>query len=129
MAKHEIKCEDCGAPRMTVMPNTKFCTTCRLFKNLSFLRDSTGKCVACGKRHALTERKAFLCQSCQAAAGNCRTGDCGVCGTEATALVWQDVAVCVQCMDDPKQRGKIMAGLIKKIAHNRTEYGTVTESL
>lgn len=127
MASRTIHCEDCGAPRQTVMPNTKYCTTCRLFKNLSFIREATGKCVACGKRHALTERKAFLCQTCQAEAGNCREGDCGVCGTKSTRLVWQDVAVCVGCMDDPDKRGMILAGLIKKIAANRSEYGKVVE--
>lgn len=127
MATRTITCADCGAPRETVMPNTKYCTTCRLFKDLSFIKDKTGRCVACGKTHAQTERKPFLCQCCSADAGNHRTGDCGVCGKTDTRLVWQDIACCVECMDDPKQRGKILAGLIQKIKQNREKYGTVVE--
>lgn len=123
----EIACEDCGAPRKTRMKNTKYCHACRLLKDLSFLRDRTGECVACGRKHSLTQRKAWLCQRCTADSGNYREGHCGVCGKENARLVWQEVAVCVDCMDNPEQRGPIIKGLIQKIARNREEYGTVAE--
>jgi hypothetical protein len=107
------------------MKNTKYCKVCRLYRNLEFVRERTGKCIACEKEHALTERKPFLCQSCQAIAGTGRKGSCGVCGTEDTDLVPQELAVCVGCMDDPSKRGKILLGLLTKIARNKEEYGKV----
>lgn len=122
-----IICADCGAPRETTMANTKYCTTCRLYRNLQFVRERTGKCVACNKEHALTERKAWICQECAGQTGTGRDGQCGVCGTEHANLVWPDVAVCGTCMDNPEKRGKIIAGLIQKIARNKAEYATVAE--
>lgn len=122
-----IHCETCGAPRETSMPNTKYCTTCRLFKNIKFLGERTGTCVACNKKFALTERKAIICQECSAAAGDSRKGTCGVCKSENADLIWQDAAVCVRCMDDPTKRGPIVAGLVQKIARNKAEYGKVDE--
>jgi len=127
MAIRTIECENCGAPRTTRMKNTKYCTACRLYKNLSYLKDRTHTCVVCEKEYAVTDRKPFMCRSCEAESGNHRTGHCGVCNTQDARLVWEDVACCVDCMDEPAKRGPIIKGLLQKIKRNREEYGKVAE--
>lgn len=112
-----IECEDCGTKRVTRYKNTKYCEICRLLRNLKFIGDRTESCLVTKKRFAPIKRNQQLSLTCDpysTPAGH--EGTCGVCDTEGR-LYGDNVKVCTECLDDPKQRGKIIAMLIQKQAN------------
>lgn len=114
MLPEHIHCEDCGAHRLTKYKNTKYCHVCRLLRNLKFIGQKTKTCFICDAEFAPIDRNDGMCRAC----GDLRRsynvdGKCGLCGREG--LLWRkEIRVCIECLRDPRQRPRLLKGLIAK---------------
>lgn len=110
-----IRCEDCGAPRMTRYANTKYCEICRLARNLKFVGDRTQTCLLDKKVFAPIKRGQELSLTCDpySTPGGVE-GTCGICEQDGQRLYGEHVRVCTECLDDPKKRPTIYGMLLLK---------------
>lgn len=116
------KCEGCSAPATAKRRNAKYCTVCRLVKNVMFIKDNSKKCWLCESKFAPLERNDVFCGTCDEDAPRGNTGTCSLCQAEAQ-LYRDDISVCVPCMKDPEQRPLLLRALRKKQRARRKEHG------
>lgn len=118
-------CVNCGADITAKSKLAKYCSICRLHKNLMFVKGSTTTCDVCEDKYAPSERGQFCCTKCSSVTDSVREGECKICGSEDYPLIWQDASVCVRCMDDPAKRPLIVRGLMKRIMKQKKESATL----
>lgn len=110
-----IVCADCGRDYETVRRNTKYCSLCRLLRDLLFVDRATTKCWICSEVFAPIERREKSCGSCCYKAAKNGVAECAFCHQEKPR-VNAGIAVCHGCARDPELRGKLMNSLMKKVA-------------
>lgn len=107
-----IKCEDCGTRRENVRyANTRYCKSCRLLRDLLYVETEQRPCDACKQRFAPVSRKDTLCGRCNY--GSIYAGHCFLCKQDEAELHRDGIPVCVKCIRDPANRGRIIGGLRK----------------
>jgi hypothetical protein len=113
---HTIHCADCGHPRQTSRKNTKYCTVCRLFRDLAFLQTGGFKirpCAVCDTKFAPLNRNDALCAKCDIPKESAVIGDCAFCETEQR-LHSDAVGICTGCLKEPKHAPKIFKAVGRK---------------
>lgn len=122
MATRTITCEDCGSRSETTRANTKYCKTCRLFRNVVFIGHRTKTCIECEKRFAPLDRADVLCGSCDFTRPLV-AGHCALCDRDTERLLHADVKVCSMCATDPDKRVLFQRALAKKRRRNKDGEG------
>lgn len=107
-----IHCSDCGQEYAAKRKNVKFCPTCRLYRDLLYLKISTTKCWACDARFAPTKRGQIACADC--GAHEHRRGHCAICKHDDRPMLTDDLAVCTHCAFDPKRRQLLVRAVAEK---------------
>ncbi len=126
--KAPIRCEDCGAEYMTRQPNTKYCSRCRLLRNLSFLLEAgnrTKDCALCEREFLPVARDAAMCRTCaheMNLAGK-NKGKCISCATEDAPLYASDIPFCMSCLYREDKRERLLKMLMKGRRDRRAENG------
>jgi hypothetical protein len=115
-AKHSVICRDCGHPHATARTNTRYCHTCRLFRNLVYLTSRKSKCLSCRDTFAPLHSNDKLCAKCDVLAEGNPDGRCGVCLLTDVRLVkgGADIALCLACAKDPEKRKVVMEAVAQK---------------
>lgn len=122
-AERTIHCEDCGAEYRTRRKNTRYCSACRLLRDLLWLADRKAKCVMCDAQFAPLHSRDKLCAQCDFMhSADHGEGDCAVCRGHGR-LVRRGLAVCLPCAKDPARRDKIIKALGAKVRRNREAAG------
>jgi hypothetical protein len=106
-----IQCADCGQDHEVRRSNAKYCATCRLFRNLVYLKGRTAKCVSCEDRFAVMHANDNLCSKCDFLSENNPQGRCAICQQDDLRLVKGSLAVCLACAKDAGKRPKVLAAL------------------
>lgn len=119
------ECENCGGEITSKSKLAKYCSICRLYKNIMFIGDKTVECQVCEDEYSPTERGQFCCRKCSSVTDRVRSGECKICGSDDWPLIWQEAQVCVKCMDDPEKRGIVARGLMKRIVKQKKESATL----
>lgn len=112
-ATHEITCQECGHREETTGKNTIRCATCRLVRNLSWVRNRTAKCWLCKAKYAPIARDDGLCGECAHTPATAKTIDCVFCGGHKRSVA-QDIAVCGSCARDPLNRRSFLDAVLKR---------------
>lgn len=110
----DVTCADCSALRKNASyANTLYCVSCRLLRDLAFLKDQTRQCSAagCRRRFAPVTRRDSFCGPC--GYGSSDEGTCLFCKRSDAELHRPELAVCTSCIRDPKLRRGIIAALRK----------------
>ena len=115
-------CVDCSAPATSKRANAKYCTICRLIRNVTFVADKTKPCWGCNKRFTPIDRNDVLCGTCDESGARGDTGTCSLCKAQAQ-LYGKEVSVCLACMKDPEKRPLLFRALKKKQLARRAEHG------
>lgn len=119
----QIRCRDCGDERTTLYRNTRYCMSCRLLRDLTWLDVSEQRpCRAnsCNAAFLPVSRKDLYCGEC--AGGMVGThGRCSFCKTDPAPL-HRGMAVCASCVRDAGERPRIMAGLRKGQAKRKKQH-------
>jgi hypothetical protein len=120
MATTIISCEECTEPYETTRPNTKFCSRCRLSKDVTFIDDHTVKCWQCEKVFAPIERGEKTCGECCYQPKKHGETTCVFC-KNTRLRVRANVECCHECARNPKLRGKLIASLRNAQRRRRME--------
>lgn len=118
---HNINCAICGTARETRFKNTKYCLSCRLWKNLNFIGTRTQTCPSCKNRFAQLHRNEVMCGECnpKMAVGEPR-GICGFCNEEKD-LILDSVKVCHPCASKPENREQFLVWMSQKVKAAKEE--------
>jgi len=120
----DITCADCSALRRNAAySNTRYCVSCRLLRDLSFIKDQVRTCsrAACSRRFAPVSRRDSYCGPC--GFGSPDEGHCWYCKNDHAELHRAGLAVCVNCIRDPAKRITILGALRRGQADRRLQNG------
>lgn len=108
---HDITCQDCGAQRLSATySTTRYCHSCRLLRNLIFVRDRVYDCQVCGKPFAPVSRGDGYCAKHDF--GSNVFGTCAFCDEENVEFIRPNIPLCLKCAKTPgATRHRIVAGL------------------
>lgn len=115
MPSHSVSCADCAETFQSARSNAKYCSACRLYRDLIFVKDNTAECWACGGRFCPTKRGMAICSTC-AAHEYTKRGHCAFCEQDDQPMLTKGLAVCAPCALDVKNRRK----LIRSVASRRS---------
>lgn len=104
-----IECQEegCGHWDLTAAKNTKRCYVCRLVRNLTFVKARKSKCWACGESYCPIARDDQLCGKCAFKSSGAEQIDCVYCKRPGISVA-KDIAVCMVCARDPKNRNQFL---------------------
>ena len=108
-----ITCEDCGRDYETTRKNTKYCRSCRVYRDLMFLGERRKECIECEKTFNPLTTKDLLCGRCGDFMRKAPEGECKLCG-ESAKLLHESIQVCGACATDPAKRVTFLRALAKK---------------
>lgn len=109
-----INCADCGRQRATKRRNTKYCSLCRLMRDLQFVQARLHKCWLCEVRFAPIGGRDNACPDCMYVPKSFGVEECAFCH-QAKPRANPEIAVCHSCARDPKLRPKLINSLQRKI--------------
>jgi hypothetical protein len=109
-----IHCADCGQSHEVRRSNAKYCPTCRLFRNLVYLKGRTTKCVSCEDRFAVMHANDNLCSKCDFLSENNPRGHCAICKAADVRLVKGALAVCLACAKSEEHRDTVLRSLAQR---------------
>lgn len=112
MPHRTITCRDCAAKRRTTFKNTRYCTSCRLLRDLESIDTEEHACRAngCNNVFAPVTRRDLYCGDCAASmSSDAAMGECKYCQTEAA--LWRGLAICQNCLRDAGERPRVVKGL------------------
>jgi hypothetical protein len=111
---YDIICADCGHEHTAASPRAKYCNVCRIWRDLTFVGDTTKACFGCGEKFAPVRRKDLLCSNCDYNHTIYATGPCAICKASSTTTMRSDIAVCVDCMRKPGETRRLFVRAIHK---------------
>lgn len=115
----EIVCEDCGAPYLAKRKNARYCSICRLRKDLLFITTRLQKCWDCEQTFAPLNTNDVLCNQCEPRRHRYTDGECKICHVDPTTLLIPGLAICTKCVRDPELRPLIVQKLGQRIRWNQ----------
>lgn len=120
----DVTCCDCSAKRRNAAySNTRYCKSCRLLRDLTYLADRTKSCDECKATFAPASRRDAYCGKC--CFGSLDVGTCAFCKRSDAELHRQGIPVCCQCLRLPTLRRQIIAGLQRGQRERRLEHAHV----
>jgi hypothetical protein len=123
MEPQERACEDCGGSYLAKRSNAKYCSICRLFRDLTWLRNRQYTCLDCEARFAPFKSNEQLCSKCDfIGSKNYVEGTCALCQHSSYPLLSADVAVCLGCARDPDKRAIFLKAIANKRRNRRDHY-------
>lgn len=108
-----ITCQDCSHPQQVTAKNALRCYVCRLVTNLTFTRGRQSKCWVCESVYCPIARDDQLCGNCAFKPKNSQIVRCVFCHEDKHSVA-EDIAVCMWCARDVKNRKQFLAACIKK---------------
>lgn len=116
-ATRTISCQDCGHEYETIRKNTLRCSVCSLAKGVASVAAAGNRpafCLLCDAKFLPLGRDDRLCAGCAPASSRPGHGDCAFCGQDKP-FCRVGVAVCLTCAQDPSNRKRLYAALVRKI--------------
>lgn len=112
-----INCADCGAERKARNKNTKYCTTCRLLRDLWFIGPKPYHCQECKQPYSPLRRGDLLCAQCDVFDKElpAQREECRTCGESEYRLLADDIRMCRKCAKKPELRRGLIQRLREKV--------------
>jgi hypothetical protein len=116
---HTIRCNDCGEQVETARKNTKYCSVCRLIRDLPYAAGQEvrigglPKCALCAKEFARLDIRDPLCGECAPETRSHGKCVCAFCHEEKHR-VRKDIAVCDRCARKKEVRDQLWKSLRNK---------------
>lgn len=109
----QIKCADCGTETTAKRKNQKYCSVCRLIRNIQFVGNKKKVCVCCEEKFAPLTVNDLLCPNCDVVPASTDVVECALC-SRTTNVIRNGIRVCRFCAYDPTKRETFFAALTKR---------------
>jgi len=111
----QVSCADCSESFTTTRKNAKYCPACRLYRDLTYIKDTVQECWACDEKFSPTKRGQNICAPCGEHQHPHR-GHCSFCAQDDRPLLMAGLAICTHCAFDKTNRRRLTKSAAKRVA-------------